>query len=420
MQIRSVEKFLHAVKIRVDSLHEAERRIADRLAPNFNLFDFLQRDENAISRCLACLLDPQETHGQGAKFLSAFIKYLSLPTRTTPNWLHGIPQRVQVEKATDRIENNMRRIDICIEWPDGVLGIENKPWAIDQDQQLADYAIQLQRTASRKGSENQWLLIYLSDQQPDERSLPVAEKERYSKSGNYLEINYQTLCDWLDECAKECKAAVVRIFIEELAKYIRSNVMGLLDNSVENEVVDLILSDANLETAFLISKSFHAVQTRLLEDFFNDLRKGLAASQRSLSIPNENKLLDAAQKISYFDITGNIPEQKKFLSFEFNGYDNNFFWGIKRGYGVPRDETWEAINSLMQSSMKREGKLYDTWPWYADADPAQEFDGIDVLAWSHSVETWQAMRDGRLAKAFVKLADRVYGEVFKDKEELLR
>lgn len=412
---------MHAVKIRVDSLHEAEQRVAERIAPNFNLFDFFRGDENGLSLCLACLLNPRGTHGQGEKFLAAFIKHLPLLPGGTPDWLTGLPQSVQTEKATDRIERNNRRIDIAIEWRNGVVGIENKPWATDQDQQLADYARQLQASAEAKNAANNWLLIYLSDHEPDKSSLSEKQRERYRESGNYVEIDYRMLCAWLDECTKESKALVVRIFIEELAKYIRSSVMGELDNDVENEVVNLILADGNLEGAFLISQGFRSAQVRLLKKFFTQLRSDLSLRQYALFIPDENKLLVSSHGITWFAINGNIPDTKKYLCFQFCGAANRFQWGIKRKDGfanTPPNYSWEEINSLMEKHMKRKGENSSWWPWLVDAD-FDEFDGIDIRAWSDSLKPWQAMMDGSLANAIIKLASKVYGDVFKNQEDLL-
>ena len=38
----------------------------------FNPFQFLQTDEMGLSKILAFLLDPMETHGQGDLFLNSF------------------------------------------------------------------------------------------------------------------------------------------------------------------------------------------------------------------------------------------------------------------------------------------------------------------------------------------------------------
>lgn len=420
MQIRPIENFLQAVKLRVESLIEAERLVSERLAPNFNLFDFFKGGENEISRCLACLLDPTETHGQGNKFLKAFVKHLGCQLGQVSDWMCGSPRSVQTERATDRIENSSRRIDIAIEWSHGILGIENKPWAIDQDRQLEDYALQLQTVALGKGFEKHWLLMYLCDHQPDPSSLSNELRTAYQASGNYVEINYQMLCAWLDECAKESKALVVRIFIEELAKYIRSSVMGELDKSIENEVAKLILE--NYETAFQISRAFGAAQNQLLNRFFSDLENELGKQNHHKFILRLDKdSLDPKKGRCSFSILDGNFDQKKSLAFEFEGSGfSQFFWGIARQDStVSKNETWPEIMTEMNTGLKRQGRMTDVWPWWVWAEPA-DFGGIDIRNWSNTPAPWQAINDGRLVRAIVEIACNVYGEVFKNKEQLLR
>lgn len=51
---------------------------AEMRAPDFCLLDYLDSRENGISRILANLLDPMGSHGQGARFLEAFIKWAGI------------------------------------------------------------------------------------------------------------------------------------------------------------------------------------------------------------------------------------------------------------------------------------------------------------------------------------------------------
>ena len=65
---------LEEVRFKTTTLKEARNRFADRLAPEFSLFDYLRTDEMGLSRCIASLLDPMEKHGQKEIFLEAFLK----------------------------------------------------------------------------------------------------------------------------------------------------------------------------------------------------------------------------------------------------------------------------------------------------------------------------------------------------------
>ena len=64
----------------------------------FNPFQFLRTDEMGLSKILAFLLDPKETHGQGDLFLNSFLKYIG-----KHNFLAYDKIQVCVEKATMKI-----------------------------------------------------------------------------------------------------------------------------------------------------------------------------------------------------------------------------------------------------------------------------------------------------------------------------
>ena len=79
-------------------------------------------NEIGLSKILAFLLDPTETHGQGDLFLNSFLKYIG-----KNNFLAYDSIQVSVEKKT----NKNRRHDIFIEGflnnkPRWIISIENK------------------------------------------------------------------------------------------------------------------------------------------------------------------------------------------------------------------------------------------------------------------------------------------------------
>ena len=119
----------------------------------FNPFRFMYTNEIGLSKILAFLLDPKETHGQGDLFLNSFLKYIG-----KNDFLAYDGIKVSVEKKT----NENRRHDIFIEgffnhgrrW---IISIENKlRFATDQDNQLEGYRDYLERCR-----EVEYCLIYL-------------------------------------------------------------------------------------------------------------------------------------------------------------------------------------------------------------------------------------------------------------------
>ena len=113
----------------------------------FDLLSALDPDEMQLSRMFADFLNPEGSHGQGAVFLQALLDYVWDAERPQAAQLREIQSaKVDVEYSIE----GSRRIDITIEakfsatesiW----IGIENKPWAIEQKDQLLDYYNALKR-----------------------------------------------------------------------------------------------------------------------------------------------------------------------------------------------------------------------------------------------------------------------------------
>ncbi|MBC3540249.1 PD-(D/E)XK nuclease family protein [Rufibacter sediminis] len=100
---------------------------------NFNIFNLLKDkfgfsiQETMHSKLLQFLLDTNETHGQGGKFLLEFLKMLNVESP---------------EKGVWDVTAEIGRIDILItrKLPHSIIIIENKSnWAIDQKNQLYKY-----------------------------------------------------------------------------------------------------------------------------------------------------------------------------------------------------------------------------------------------------------------------------------------
>src|SRR3989442_9263400 len=83
-----------------------QQRLLDRKqATRFNVFDFIEPDENRLSDVLAWLLDPQESHGQGDLFLRLIFRQLRLSYNAK---LTG-DAKVRREVPTHGIEKYRRR-----------------------------------------------------------------------------------------------------------------------------------------------------------------------------------------------------------------------------------------------------------------------------------------------------------------------
>lgn len=76
---------------------DAEQYGAERYgAPLFSVLSIVDTKETALSRIVAHLLNPAETHGQGPLFLDAFLEAVGVPVRPLDERVH-----VRREAPTD-------------------------------------------------------------------------------------------------------------------------------------------------------------------------------------------------------------------------------------------------------------------------------------------------------------------------------
>jgi hypothetical protein len=205
-----------------------ERQKIDRTeATQFSVFDYIEPDENRLSDIIHDLLDPYGQHGQGTLFLSAFLEAIGVPT--------GANQRSWRPKREDPAlycASPSRRLDITLDAGDFGVGIENKPFAAEGDDQLKDYWVHL-RT---KYGEN-YILVYLPGDGSDPVSLGRTNLARLRSAGRFRSLSYPTdLCQWLKGCCKDCKAEKVRWFLRAFIDYVQGTFsLGDADEVPTNE-----------------------------------------------------------------------------------------------------------------------------------------------------------------------------------------
>ena len=236
---------------------------ANRHGERFNIFSILglQRDETRThSRYLTELLNPGGTHGEGAKFLDAFVKdvlKLSMPISGQVN--------VTRELATE----DQRRLDIVVESPNLIIGIEVKIDAGDQKAQLHDYYTEL---ASRAGNRKTALLVYLTldGKAPSTYSLKNLKQENV----HCLSFS-QDILQWIGDCADvsahkpELSYALIQYkrLLETLTGAGTSMTALIADNLSNNR--------EDLETALNIEKALPKAKAEVMLRFWEELSSAL-------------------------------------------------------------------------------------------------------------------------------------------------
>lgn len=208
-----VRHFFNQLAFKIKISRQTQRQLDVYLATGMNIVrDYVRPDENRISDIFADLLNPHGPHGQGTIFLGEFLKVLKLP-----DMIVDADSAILREYYTDK----GRKIDVVLTFADGkAIGIENKPFAEDQPNQLEDYCAYLQRRFS-----GNYVLFYLTPggANPSAFSISVEMLDQLKTAGNLRCISYRVeIRTWLENCIKECRAEKVRWFLRDLIDYVGS------------------------------------------------------------------------------------------------------------------------------------------------------------------------------------------------------
>jgi hypothetical protein len=194
-------------------LHRAKQLDRDRTeASAFTVFEWIKPDENCLSDIFANLLDPAlGDHGQGTLFLGELFRVAGIPM------VEGLDKaEAWLEEDTWLIDNPLRRIDIVVRLPSFGIAIENKPWASDQVDQVADYVEYMRRCYGER-----FAFFYWSGQGAAPTSIMPQERERLERAGRLHIWSYQReVREWLEACRHACQAKKVDWFLTDLLGYL--------------------------------------------------------------------------------------------------------------------------------------------------------------------------------------------------------
>lgn len=223
---QAIARYYNDLHFRMNIYNKAKKDMDVHLASEFNVFDYINPDENKLSDIMADLLNPQGKHGQTTTFLEAFVALLKMDD--FPYELATC--KIAREISTAYIVNNQRRIDITLNFANAFkIAIENKPWDSEQENQLKDYQKHLERKFGRN-----YCIVYISGDGSPPESLEKTLKEELKREGRLVVLNYQDdMKCWLQTCYKECKAEKIRAFIKDFIQYIDSNFENLYEGEEE-------------------------------------------------------------------------------------------------------------------------------------------------------------------------------------------
>ena len=203
------------------SHREATRRLDRFLSTGFNIFRVIRPKETRLSEIIADLLDPSGSHGQQRRFLDAFLRRIIKKSDLLENLLKQQPCSVTCERRTHYIESSQRRIDILVGFDNFGLAIENKPWTVDQKQQLQDYSGNLQKNFKGK-----FCLVYLTPKgrDPEETSIACDLREKLKKESKLICVSCRDdILEWIEECCRLCESDKFRWFLRDFVEYMIDN-----------------------------------------------------------------------------------------------------------------------------------------------------------------------------------------------------
>lgn len=206
--VEQVQEFLDALSREMPRC-DAEWVGAERYgAPRLSAFELLGTKENTLSDVIADLLDPRGTHGQGTLFLNALLRRIDEPV---------VHARDAVRITREFATKQKRRVDIVVETPASLIGIENKPFAGQGDRQLSDYYADLVDRAGGRVPR----LIFLSDSEP-ETARDETTVLRFYDWGE----GHPSFSGLLDEVRNDIRAPRVKAFVDDFRDWIARHFGG--------------------------------------------------------------------------------------------------------------------------------------------------------------------------------------------------
>ena len=240
---------------------KVKHQINQELGSAFSVFQYINFNEVNMSTIFKDLLDPKGTHGQGALFLNKFISLLEIEKPV-------LCERFSIitEALTSHLNSN-RRIDILLNWGNKfAIGIENKPYAIDQENQLSDYSKHL----SKEFNDN-YVLVFISNRPPDMSSIEKDMTESLTKQKKFIHLSFNDIIIWLETSKGKVESQKIIYYIEDLIAQIKMDVNN--ENKYNSELIEFLHnSDENIKATFEIVNSFDGLRTQIARNFLEELK----------------------------------------------------------------------------------------------------------------------------------------------------
>jgi hypothetical protein len=415
-----LEKLLRDV-ISVTQRIEASRKMyAAQIAPDFNAFNYIQTNELMLSRILADLLDPSKSHAQGDLFLKGFLKLLVCDWSSSIDLSNSFNQKIQVNtevqtKASSE-DGTPRRMDIYLtiknDHHDIGLCVENKPFASDQNNQMADYYKELE-----KRGHGLFHLVYLKydGSDPSGDSVHKDKLESWLADEKITVLSYGDLVPWLESCLGYIQNTRVQNFVKEFIGYIQKRFLGVRDMNERHEVIKLVTqSSDSIAAAFLVQNNMNDLKLKLMKLLASQLNDACVKRNWSMTC-KDFKMLHKKRYFGFF--VGIDGEAQYGFGFEFFGLNTGDCRTGLRRKSVPVDSKnddrfFELRHFLTQQPSWASNSESLWWPAWTS---------FKYKNWDTNSAPWIAIQNGEMVQLIIAEAEILFDTLKKhDKLHLLR
>lgn len=328
-------------------------------SPRLNAFDLFRPDENRISALIADLLDPSGTHGQGSLFVNSLLEVIGLPTA-------GLNDHVKIRREMPTAAR--RRIDLVIETPDVIVGIENKPWAGQQPKQLRDYLDALNGWAGRK----QFALIFLSDQEAKTAKDDVFAIT-FADDGEAPSL--QAI---LEEAIEKVRSDRVRTHVREFIAYIETQFgdgapVDVSDEAYVEAVEAEFAGPQNRRAVAAVLLAHNTLHQTILNEIGDHLLQSLQNVYDDFEVVDDEVLYDllSVKQLAWEVRRASWPDNLS-LALEADHQNlNQVFYGVKcpdpKASAVREDKSGCAVRPTIERAMMAFGGGWKTiwWSWWS-------------------------------------------------------
>lgn len=368
-------------------------------APSFNAFNLFDPNENTLSRIAQNLFDPRGTHGQGSLFLNALLDAIGLEQV-------GPLDVVKVEREV--LTDEKRRIDLVIETPTALVGIENKPWAKQQPDQLSDYLAALRKWRGEKKP----ILVFLSDFEPE------------TAIGDVVEVSFADVGDCrpslqsiLEGIRPSIKANRVTDLVDQFIRFIDEHFgANQMSDAVEAQYIEAVTREFKKDEQRRAIAAIFAAQQQVHRQILTEIGDYICF-----------RLGAAFEVMEHDSIDQCLAEKEEHWRVRRKDWPENLYLSIAAGsaemskvyFGVdapdPRNKEFEVdgdsclARPKIQKALKavRGGKTTDWMPWWDWAEPRHwkiDFTA-GLLIQTESGQVSDHPQIIRLADKFIELAE---------------